>query len=512
MEESDKQNVAAVVSWALTSGKTDLLDSLQQNGCIGEVALLMPSESDESGSDEFGVPQTTQALSSSPHTILEANNIWSDSAVADVVRWFEQTGASHLLWIFSPTVDLPERGLQRLLDAAIDTEAPIVYADYLEQRSEGQATLHPLIDYQPGSLRDDFDFGQVVLIAKTSLTGMDSEVAKESPRFNSGGWYDLRLRLSELGPIVHLCEPAYTVALAEPQTDGESHFRYVDPRNRDYQLKMEQIATAHLKRIGAYLEPPAGSLVAETEAFPVEASVIIPVRNRARTVADAVRSALSQQADFEFNVLVVDNYSEDGTSRILAELAQENSRLVIITPTRSDLGIGGCWNEAIGSDQCGRFALQLDSDDLYSGPDVLSQIVTTFHESGAAMVIGSYTIVDFDLNPIPPGLVDHREWTDANGRNNALRIAGLGAPRAFHVPTLRAIGLPNVSYGEDYAVVLRMTRNQIVGRIYDSLYWCRRWEDNTDYALPLETKNRHAVYKDRLRTIEIAARQRMNHG
>jgi glycosyltransferase involved in cell wall biosynthesis len=273
---------------------------------------------------------------------------------------------------------------------------------------------------------------------------------------------------------------------------------------------MERVATAHLERIGACLPTPAAKLAAETGKFAVEASVVIPVRNRERTVADAVRSALGQKAAFEFNVIVVDNHSTDDTTKILAKLAASEPQLEVIVPERLDLGIGGCWNEAIYSPHCGRYAVQLDSDDLYAATDVLERIVGEFRKKACAMVVGSYTIVDFNLNQIPPGLIDHREWTDENGHNNALRIHGLGAPRAFHVPTLREIGFPNVSYGEDYAVAIQLSRRHPVGRIYDSLYWCRRWEDNTDHALPLETKNRYAVYKDRLRTIEIAARQAQN--
>jgi glycosyltransferase involved in cell wall biosynthesis len=288
-----------------------------------------------------------------------------------------------------------------------------------------------------------------------------------------------------------------------------AHFSYVDPRNRNYQIEMEKVATAHLKRIGAWLPPPKATPLEAGNAFACEASVVIPVRNRVRTVSDAVHSALSQQADFAFNVIVVDNHSTDGTSRAIADLARGDYRLVHIIPSRTDLGIGGCWNQAIYSDRCGRYAVQLDSDDLYSSPEVLARIVTEFQRGKYAAVIGSYTIVDFNLQQMPPGLIDHREWTDDNGHNNALRIHGLGAPRAFHVPTLRTIGFPNTSYGEDYAVALRLSREYPIGRIYDSLYWCRRWEGNTDHALPLETQNRYALYKDRLRSIELAARQQL---
>jgi hypothetical protein len=394
-----------------------------------------------------------------------------------------------------------------LAAGAADSHAAILYSDYFDRDAAGKVTLHPLVDYQPGSLRDDFDFGQLLVLSREAVAGLASAIESEGVAGEFGGWYDLRLRASERGAVVRLAEPTYVVPAAEARAAGESHFSYVDPRNRDYQIEMERVATAHLKRIGAHLAPPARELAAETGRFPVEASVVIPVRNRERTVADAVRSALGQQASFDFNVIVVDNHSTDGTSKILTDLATSEPRLKVIVPQRLELGIGGCWNEAIYSSHCGRYAVQLDSDDLYSATDVLERIVAEFRKKACAMVVGSYTIVDFNLKQIPPGLIDHREWTDENGHNNALRIHGLGAPRAFHVPTLREIGFPNVSYGEDYAVAIQLSRRYPVGRIYDSLYWCRRWEDNTDHALPLETKNRYAVYKDRLRSVEIAARQ-----
>jgi hypothetical protein len=393
------------------------------------------------------------------------------------------------------------------LASARDSKAAMTYSDYIERLPDGTSRPHPLVDYQPGSLRTDFDFGHLVVLSGAAITGQVTQIEGDAISGNFGGWYDMRLRATERGPVVRLPEPTYLVPLVDQSAVGESHFGYVDPRNRGYQIEMEQIATAHLKRIGAYLRPPSTPPVAETTPFAVEASVVIPIKNRARTVADAVQSALAQKADFAFNVIVVDNHSTDGTSRILAELASNDRRLVHLIPDRDDLGIGGCWNEAIYSESCGRYAVQLDSDDLYASSDVLSRIVAEFHRNDCAMVIGSYTIVDFNLNPIPPGLIDHREWTDENGQNNALRIAGLGAPRAFHVPTLRSIGFPNVSFGEDYAMAIQITRRYRLGRIYESLYWCRRWEDNTDHSLPLETSNRYAVYKDRIRSIEIAARQ-----
>jgi hypothetical protein len=485
--------VAAVVAWNHSS--TDTLRALGKCPVISDVALLV------------GERMSPPAGS---HTILEAPSPMSPTAIAAALQWYQATGAAYLLWGLSSTPDLSPSGLNRLLDCHRSTRAAFVYSDYYERTDDDVIRLHPLIDYQPGSLRDDFDFGQLLLLNGASIRPVFDEMLRDRHATAFGGWYDLRLRLSEIGPIVHLPEPTYTVPRVEPAAGAEAHFSYVDPRNRDYQLEMERIATAHLKRIGAYIDPPDLPLATEPGKFSVEASVVIPVKNRCRTVADAIHSALSQETNFTFNVIVVDNYSDDGTTEILSEIAQRDARLIHLRPQRKDLGIGGCWNEALHSTVCGRFAVQLDSDDLYAGSQVLQRIVDEFHRTGCAMLIGSYTLVDFQLHPIPPGLVDHREWTDHNGQNNALRIAGLGAPRAFHVPTLREIEFPNVSYGEDYAVALKVTGRHRIGRIYDSLYWCRRWEDNTDHALPLETINRHAIYKDRLRSIEIAARQNRN--
>jgi hypothetical protein len=438
---------------------------------------------------------------------LCATSLRSAAAVCEALRWFEASEATHLLWVVSNRVTLTDSGLRRLVRVAEDTRAAVVYSDYFDQQPDGKVTWHPLIDYQPGSLRDDFDFGSLVLLSRAAVAGLADEMAREAVADQFGGWYDLRLRASECGAVLRLAEPVYTLAQAVEQSAGEAHFQYVDPRNRDYQIEMEQVATAHLKRIGAWLPAPTCLPAADAGTFPVECSVVIPVRNRVKTVADAVGSALAQQADFPFNVIVVDNHSSDGTTRVLSELAARETRLVHLVPERTDLGIGGCWNEAVFSPQCGRYAVQLDSDDLYSSPDVLARIVAEFRRGQSAVVIGSYTIVNFNLEQIPPGLIDHREWTPENGHNNALRIGGLGAPRAFHVPTLRTIGFPDVSFGEDYAVALRLSRQYPLGRIYDSLYWCRRWEGNTDHALPLETRNRYAFYKDQLRSIEIAARK-----
>ena len=438
--------------------------------------------------------------------VVAVSALWSREGVRELVERLLATSATQFLWCLSPAPIVDPVGLQRLLAAAAESGAALAYADFFDEREDGSVVLHSLVDYQPGSLRDDFDFGPLLVVSREALEQAGAELAGgDSDRF--GGLYELRLRLSEAGPVVRLSDPVARRPPADLRTSGQKNFDYVDPRQRDYQVEVERIATAHLSRIGALLSPPSRPLVEDGVTYPVAASVVIPVRNRAGKVGDAVRSALAQQAPFAFNVIVVDNHSTDGTTDELRALAAADARVVHVIPERRDLGIGGCWNEAIYSPHCGRYAVQLDSDDIYAGDDVLARVVARFDEAPYALVIGSYTLVDVELRELPPGLIDHREWTDENGMNNALRIAGLGAPRAYHVPTLRTIGFPNASYGEDYAVVLRLSREWRVGRIYESLYWCRRWEGNTDSALPLETSNRYSAYKDRLRSIELAARR-----
>ncbi len=405
--------------------------------------------------------------------------------------------------------------LERFLRTADDTDAVMVYADHYSVE-EGQLVKHPVIDYQKGSLRDDFDFGSLWFVKAQCL--YDYVAQSDRVEYQFAGLYDFRLYLSRMGEIFHLNEFLYTEDELDTRKSGEKQFDYVNPRNREVQIEMEKVCTQHLAKVGAlvdtnfYRQPDF-----DEQEFENEASVVIPVFNREKTIADAVKSALSQKANFKFNVIVVNNHSTDKTGEILTEIAREMEakndkmagRLVQIVPDRDDLGIGGCWNVAINSDHCGKFAVQLDSDDLYSSPKTLQKIVDAFHKQKAAMIIGSYRMCDFDLNTLPPGLIDHKEWTEENGCNNALRINGLGAPRAFFTPLVRQIQFPNTSYGEDYALGLAFSRRYRIGRIYDELYLCRRWGGNSDAALSIDRVNANNLYKDRLRTMELKARQQM---
>ncbi len=424
----------------------------------------------------------------------------SASSILGLLEWTE---TPWLLQLASPDhVDVLPHALGRMLDAAGATGAALVYGDYLDD--EGDRVLaHPLADHQAGSLSDRYDFGPLRLWSVDLLRAVAADQGVP-PDLRWHALYHLRLQAQAVAPIVRLQEPLCLLRKADRRSTGQAVFDYLLV-GRDGQIEAERVATEHLRSLGALVEPPFAAYEAAGD-WPVEASVVIPVRDRVKTVADAVGSALSQVADFDFNVIVVDNHSTDGTTELLAAI--DDPRLVHVIPTRRDLGIGGCWNEAVFHPQCGRYACQLDSDDLYDGTDVLARVVALLR-TGCGMVIGSYSTVDFDLNPLPPGLIDHKEWTDDNGPNNALRIDGLGAPRCFATGLLRDAPFPNVSYGEDYAVALRISREYKVGRIYDSLYWCRRWEDNTDASLAPGAVASHQTFKDRIRTLEIAARQRL---
>jgi GT2 family glycosyltransferase len=407
-------------------------------------------------------------------------------------------------------ISIKPKALERILGKIESTKAGLAYSDFFDESEHGK-TLQSLNDYQLGSVRDDFDFGAMILF---SVPAVRKALKKYGviPGVKFAGLYDLRLKVSIDHSIYHLQEPLYSVMGIDKPSGNEKLFTYVDPRYKAVQKEMETVFTDYLKKIRVYLPPNFKEVEQTSASFPVEASVVIPVRNRKETIAEAVRSALSQETDFPFNVIVVDNHSTDGTTVILSDLVRQYHRLKHIIPKRTDLGIGGCWNEALRHKACGRYAVQLDSDDLYSSHRTLQKMVDMLRQGNYAMVIGSYTLVDSRLEEIPPGLIDHREWTDENGHNNALRINGLGAPRAFHTSLMRKIGFLNVSYGEDYAAALRISRKYRIGRIYESLYLCRRWSGNTDAALSIEEANRNNAFKDKIRTIEIFDRQKMNQG
>lgn len=439
-------------------------------------------------------------------TFVITDRLESSNTIVSIV---ENTDADYvMICTRHTTIGWGNNTLERFLRVADDTDAVMVYADHYKI-VEGKMEKHPVIDYQSGSLRDDFDFGSLWCIKAQALADYIAQPDREEYQF--AALYDLRLYLSRVGEIFHLNEFLYSEAELDTRKSGEKQFDYVNPRNREVQIEMEKACTQHLGKVGAlidttfYRQPDFGE-----QDFEYEASVIIPVFNREKTVADAVKSALGQKASFKFNVIVVNNHSTDRTGEILDELKVDN--LIQIVPERTDLGIGGCWNEAINSSFCGKFAVQLDSDDLYSSPKTLQKIVDAFYKQKAAMIIGSYRMCDFDLNTLPPGLIDHKEWTDENGCNNALRINGLGAPRAFFTPLVRQIQFPNTSYGEDYALGLAFSRRYRIGRIYDELYLCRRWGGNSDAALSVEKVNANNLYKDRLRTMELKARQHMLQG
>ena len=478
---------------ALEKGEETLLE-LHENKTVQHINLLVSSDF----ASQHQVPEGC--------TFVVIDRMESSNTVMSIA---ENTDADYLLLCTRMTsVRWGLYALERFLRTADDTGAVMVYSDHYSLE-EGALTKHPAIDYQAGSLRDDFDFGSLWLIKSQAL--LDYVAQTDRVDYQYAGLYDLRLYLSRKGEIFHLNEYLYTEAELDTRKSGEKQFDYVNPRNREVQIEMERACTAHLEKVGAivdtnfYRQPDF-----DEQDFACEASVVIPVFNREKTIADAVKSALSQKTNFPYNVIVVNNHSTDSTGEILDSI--DDGRLIQIVPGRTDLGIGGCWNVAVNSDHCGKFAVQLDSDDLYSSPKTLQKIVDAFHEQKAAMIIGSYRMCDFDLNTVPPGLIDHKEWTEDNGCNNALRINGLGAPRAFFTPLVRQIQFPNTSYGEDYALGLAFSRRYRIGRIYDELYLCRRWGGNSDAALSVERVNANNLYKDRLRTMELKARQQMLQG
>lgn len=464
------------------------IDELRQSESVDKIWLLTPEGSKE--------------------TIKGCKNILIDSLYSSAIirKIAQKSNGDYTLIYLKPTALKPGYfALERMIRIAEDSAAGMVYADYYAVVG-GEKKNHPVIDYQEGSLRDDFNFGSLLCYNTAALKKAAKRMKNETYQF--AGLYDLRLKVSQKHPLVHINEYLYTEIEEDTRVSGQKIFDYVDPKNRQLQLEMEQACTQHLKDVGAWLEPRFKNIEFDKGNFAVEASVIIPVRNRIKTIRDAIVSVLKQETNFPFNLIVIDNHSTDGTTEAIDEF-KSDGRLIHLIPERDDLGIGGCWNVGVHHAQCGKFAVQLDSDDVYSGVDTLQKIVNAFYEQQCAMVVGTYQMTNFNMEMIPPGIIDHREWTPDNGRNNALRINGLGAPRAFYTPVLREIKVPNTSYGEDYALGLNISRRYQIGRIYDVLYLCRRWEDNSDASLDIVKMNGHNFYKDSIRTWELQARKRM---
>jgi hypothetical protein len=410
-----------------------------------------------------------------------------------------------LLIISESEIELGQYAYERISSLAYAFNSGIIYSDYFDKEND-LLTPHSLIDYQTGSVRDNFNFGHIMFFKKDIFSEAVNEL-KDGDKYS--GLYSLRLNISIKYPIIRIPEYLYS---ATGNRISEKHFEYVDSKNKDVQIEMEEVFTDYLKRINAFIKSPVDDLDLYSQDFKNEVSVIIPVKNRIRTISEAINSALSQKGNFSFNLIVVDNHSDDGTTEVLKTLAKSNKNLIHVIPGGINLGIGGCWNEGINHADCGRFAVQLDSDDIYSDDNTLQKIVDIFRKEKCAMVIGSYKLTDFQYNPIPPGIIDHREWTKENGFNNALRINGLGAPRAFFTPIIKEITFPNVSYGEDYAAGLAISRCYKIGRIYEPIYICRRWEGNSDSFLSIEKENTYNFYKDKIRTLEILIRQHLNAG
>ena len=482
------KTIDCFVPFAGTAQAEATVKGLQETGLVNKIVLLATTDTTES------LPQCellqTDALQSS-----KTMKAIAEKATADYV----------LLYTKHTTLNLGMFALERMIHILDDCGAGMVYADHYQVK-DGKQSNAPVIDYQQGSLRDDFDFGSVLLFRADALK---EAALRMKADYQFAGLYDLRLKLSQSESLVHINEYLYTEVENDTRKSGEKIFDYVDPKNRNRQIEMEAACTEHLKEIGGYLEPKFEHIEFDKGDFEYEASVIIPVRNRIRTIRDAIRSVLSQQADFKFNLIIIDNHSTDGTSEAIDEF-RDDPRLIHIIPERNDLGIGGCWNLGVHHPKCGKFAVQLDSDDVYKDEHTLATMVRAFYEQNCAMVVGTYMMTDFNMNMIAPGIIDHREWTPENGRNNALRINGLGAPRAFYTPVLREVKVPNTSYGEDYALGLNFSRRFQIGRVYDVVYLCRRWDDNSDASLDVVKMNGHNLYKDRIRTWELQARIAQN--
>ena len=468
----------------------ETLKELRANGLVDRIVLMGP----EAPAD---LPQGCD--------YLKTDGRFSTGTIKLVAG--HSAGADYIMLVTGETpVSFGMLALERFIQVVDDMDTGMVYSDYFDLK-EGKMVPHPVIDYQAGSLRDDFEFGPVLLLNARDLARAVEEMGES---YEFAGLYQLRLKLSKTTLPVRIQEYLYAVHPLDTRASGKKIFDYVDPRNREVQVEMEKVATLHLKEVGAYLEPEFETVQFDEDHFSLEASVIVPVLNRVKTITDAIESVLTQKTTFDFNLIIVDNHSTDGTTEILKQQSDRYPNLIHVIPRRRDLGIGGCWNVGIHHPDCGKFAVQLDSDDLYSDEHALEHLVGAFYDQQCAMVIGSYRMTNFDLEEIPPGVIDHREWTPDNGRNNALRINGLGAPRGFYTPVIRKIGVPNVSYGEDYGVGLAVSRQYQIGRIYTPVYLCRRWEENSDASLTIDAMNKHNQYKDRLRTYELMARIKMN--
>jgi len=440
-------------------------------------------------------------------SLIKSDHLFSGEVIRELI---EETTTPYLLLINgSRPIDFTKDAVKNFISEADKSKAAWIYSDYYEKQND-KLVLHPLIDYQTGSIRDEFDFGYCFMLRTDEAKDCLPDLISVKSKLIYPGLYELRLAISCNSTLIRIPEPLYYVQIIDESDAKNKMFEYVDPKNRKVQIEMEQVVTHHLKKIGAYIDPESKKSVSFDDNFDCEASVIIPVKNRVNTIQDAINSALKQKTKFRFNIIVVDNHSNDRTAERIKSISECDNRVIHIIPEGTDLAIGGCWNEAILHPDCGRFSVQLDSDDLYSDENTLQKIVDKFYEKKYAMVIGSYKLTDFNLNEIPPGIIDHREWTDENGHNNALRINGLGAPRAYYTPIVKEIKFPNVSYGEDYAMGLAVSRQYEVGRIYEPVYLCRRWEGNTDASLSIEKQNANNYYKDSLRTKEIIFRQELN--
>ncbi|KAF0151767.1 MAG: glycosyl transferase [Ignavibacteria bacterium] len=479
------------------------------------ITVFMPYSASQHSSDTINELQNCDKVAKiyllanddikNPHEkceLIKVDSLTSSSTV-DVLISLTKTKYI-LLFTQDNKYQFGQFAIERFYNTINSTGAGMVYSNYFVEKENTKSRI-PVNDYQLGSLRDDFNFGSVLFINRELLDNYKNE-----SEYKFAGIYNLRLHISREGEILRIPEFLYTTIETDTRKSGAKQFDYVNPRNREVQIEMEIACTHHLKKIGAYLEPKFTEIEIDSNEFEYEASVVIPVKNRASTITDAITSVLAQKTTFKFNLIVVDNYSDDGTTEKIKEIAEKDSRLILVIPERKDLGIGGCWNEAIMHKDCGKFAIQLDSDDIYFDETTVQKVVDSFNQEKCAMVIGTYKMTNFNLEEIPPGIIDHKEWTPDNGRNNALRINGLGAPRAFYTPILRELKIPNVSYGEDYAVGLMLSRDYQIGRIYEPIYMCRRWEGNSDAALDIDKQNIYNEYKDRIRTIEVLARIRNN--